>query len=71
MEEQITAPIIPPRIVLKRTSVNKKIGWEIASSSHKDKEELLEIVKMLEEINGDMERKFGKKNQTKKEGVED
>ena len=70
MDEQITAPIIPPRIVLKRTSVNKKIGWEIASSSHKDKEELKEIVLMIEEINQDMEKKFGKENKKIEEGKE-
>lgn len=63
---QTTAPF--PRIVLKRTSVNKKLGWEIASSSHKDKEELEKIVDMIEEINLRMETKFTKANI--KEGVE-
>lgn len=68
MEEKITKTIIPPRITLKRTSVNKKIGWEIASSDSKDKAELKEIVLMMEEINQDMENIFTKK--IKKEGVQ-
>lgn len=60
MEEQITKTIFPPRITLKRTSINKKIGWEIASSSAEEKKELKLIVEMLKEINEDMEKAFTK-----------
>lgn len=70
MEEQKIITIATPRITLKRTSVNKKIGWEIALSSSKDKEELEKMVLIIEEINNDMEKRFGRKqeNKIKKEG---
>jgi len=60
MEEQKITTTSSPRIVLKRTSVNKKLGWEISTSSSQDKEELKKMVGMLEEINKDMEEKFTK-----------
>ena len=56
-----------PRITFKRTSVKKRVAWEIASSSSKDKEELKLIVDMIEEINGDMEKRFEKKLEKKLE----
>ena len=54
---------MPPRIVFRRTSVNKKVGWDISSSSSKDKEELMEIVKMIKDVNTEMETKFLVKKQ--------
>ena len=59
----IPTQIIRPRISFKRTSVMKKVGWEIASSSSDDKEELKKIVDMIKEINTDMEKKFLVKKQ--------
>jgi len=50
--------IVPPRITFKRTSVKKKVGWEISSSSSNDKEELFKIVEMLKDINSSMENTF-------------
>lgn len=58
-EEQIIKTISAPRITLKKSSIkNSVMGWEVASSSPTDKEELKEIVKMLEEINKDLKEKF-------------
>ncbi len=60
MEDQKIITTSTPRITLKRTSVNKKIGWEIASSSSKDETELKLIVEMMTRINGEMEIAFTK-----------
>ncbi len=50
-----------PRITLKRTSIKKKCGWDIASSSSDDKAELKKIIEMIDELNQDMEKRFGVK----------
>ena len=67
LSEEIKRPKPPfPRITLKKSSLkSSRVGWEISSSSSEDKEELLEIAKMIKEVNGDMETKF------EKEGVEE
>ena len=57
-ENKLITTTTKARITLKRTSIKKRVNWEIASSSSEDKEELKEIVKMLKEIDGDMEREF-------------
>ena len=59
MEEQIITTT--PRITLKKSSMKRSVmGWEIASSSSKDKEELKLIVEMIKEVNQDMEIAFTK-----------
>ena len=65
METQNIVTTAKARITLK--NLNSGLGWEIASSSSEDKVELNKIVKMLEEINKDMENKFvNKKEEVKK-----
>ena len=66
MEEIIkTITSTAPRINFKRSSIKRKVSWEIASSSAEDKKELKEIVKMISEIDKDLEKEF----LNKKEGV--
>ncbi len=60
MENQTITTTTNPRITLKRTSVNQKVGWEIASSSSKDEPELKLMVGMMSRINGEMNIAFTK-----------
>jgi len=74
MENQLITTTNTPRITLKKLAPDKKdnelrYSWEIASSSHKDKDELKKIVEMLTEINGEMKNKFIKIIKRKKLGV--
>jgi len=50
--------VFAPRVTFKRTSIRNKVGWEISSSSSKDKEELLKIIDMIKEVSQEMENKF-------------
>ena len=49
MEEQIIKTIQAPRVSIKRGLKTKAIGWEIASSSSGDGEEIQKIMEMLKE----------------------
>lgn len=61
MEEQLITTTTKPRITLKKSPLRKcELGWEIVSSSSKDKAELKLIVEMITEVNGDMEKAFVK-----------
>jgi len=67
MENQTITTTTAPRITLKKSGMKRLgLGWEIASSSSKDKAELKSIVKMLTVINEDMETAFNKKEEKKK-----
>ena len=59
MEEIITKTIISPRVSLKKNS--KGIGWEIASSSKDDLEEIKGIIEIIEETDKLMIEKFKSK----------
>jgi len=48
-EEQIITTITAPRVSVKKGLKGNAVGWEIASSSSKDKEEIQKIIEMLKE----------------------
>lgn len=63
MENQNIVTSTNPRVTFKRTNVFKKARWDIGSSSSKDKDELIKIVDMIEDVNVYMEKKFLVKKQ--------
>ncbi len=57
MEEQIIKTITAPRVVLKKGVKGNLIGWEIASSSSEDREEIRKIIQMIKEESLEINKK--------------
>ena len=66
MEEEKITTTTTPRITLKKSGMKRMgLGWEIASSSSKDEEELKLIMEMITRVHGDMEKAFIKIKEVK------
>ncbi len=57
MEEQIIKTITAPRVSLRKGVKGNRYGWEIASSSSEDREEIKNIIQMIKEESLEINKK--------------